>query len=770
LVKIYRHANGISKKNFSAKDLFDPNKFSASNLNNLKVGDVLYRANIINQDEIDDWEMKYQKADEAGKKKLLQNQPTPQEDVDLGIYLGEGKVSTMVNDKEGGKGNGSRIISLEDFRATGAATSKEAKENAKTTNDTIDTRIKDTIDSMVLLHGQDKESYGAIEKAVKDSSWSDVDKKSALDYLSKIVQNGLGGGSGSGSGTGGLNPTLGAGTGNDFGSLARDYESDGDVGAITLADSRGTSAFGLYQFNSGGQLPDLMSYIAKQNPDFFNKYFGSDVWNAMDESGKGFKDSAFVNAWKSAAMYDPTVFGQLQQNYGVKTNYTDVIEPFKNQFGIDLTQRSRALQEAIMSTEIQHGAGGAWDVFKDALNKYGKDANNISDEQLLRDIYASRSDNNPSSSSRYVNELNSALVMLQQYGLKPENDPNAFYLPVDKLNISSGFMDTKNRTKPHQGIDLAGNPEGSDIYAAKGGTITKVLPTDQSNGYGNMVVITDENGNQYTYGHMQDGSLDSLKEGMDISAGQVIGHVGSTGNSTGPHLHFEMKDANGKVIDPTNYITNAQKPSYVDNELFSNPSVPVTPSGNPSDLLMPGTGKLVGNVFTDGSLMYDYLPASLRSSYMTNDANTKFSLLNEAKAIRSAYGNNPDPTYDVQAMAATNRLDFDKQIFSNSGVRNDFTTDYQLPYGTELSSVSGLVSSGASGSSPTFSVKFNYDSQGVDDIAFNSFVKRVQGFIESIGGQVEQVQDDLGTVKTSVKVVADNVDTLTTKITNDSKF
>jgi len=94
----------------------------------------------------------------------------------------------------------------------------------------------------------------------------------------------------------------------------------------------------------------------------------------------------------------------------------------------------------------------------------------------------------------------------------------------------------------HGGVDI-GCPKGTNIYAANDGT---VVTSTYVNSYGNYVMV-DHGGNVYTlYAHM---SKRLVSKGDKVKRGQVIGKVGSTGYSTGPHLHFEIRK-NGKYIDP----------------------------------------------------------------------------------------------------------------------------------------------------------------------------------------------------------------------------
>jgi murein DD-endopeptidase MepM/ murein hydrolase activator NlpD len=99
----------------------------------------------------------------------------------------------------------------------------------------------------------------------------------------------------------------------------------------------------------------------------------------------------------------------------------------------------------------------------------------------------------------------------------------------------------------HEGIDI-GAAQGTPIYAAAGGTVNYA---GWEGGYGNLTVIDHGNGLATAYGHQ---SQLAVSSGQTVSRGQVIGYVGSTGHSTGPHLHFEVR-VNGVPNDPLSYLS-----------------------------------------------------------------------------------------------------------------------------------------------------------------------------------------------------------------------
>ena len=120
-------------------------------------------------------------------------------------------------------------------------------------------------------------------------------------------------------------------------------------------------------------------------------------------------------------------------------------------------------------------------------------------------------------------------------------------------NVSSGYgyrihPITGVRTM-HHGIDIAGSGiNGAKVVAAGPG---KVISAGDRSGYGQTVIIDHGNGVTTLYAHMQAGSI-SVSNGQSVSAGQQVGRVGSTGNSTGPHLHWEVR-VNGASRNPLTY-------------------------------------------------------------------------------------------------------------------------------------------------------------------------------------------------------------------------
>ena len=127
---------------------------------------------------------------------------------------------------------------------------------------------------------------------------------------------------------------------------------------------------------------------------------------------------------------------------------------------------------------------------------------------------------------------------------------DAVRTPLDRMGITSPFgyriHPVYGVRKLHKGIDLRGN-RGTTVYAVTSGTVIKAK--NNGNGYGNEILIRHDNGMITQYAHL---SKISTRYGSNVKKGQAIGKVGSTGISTGNHLHFGVKK-NGKWVNP---VTN----------------------------------------------------------------------------------------------------------------------------------------------------------------------------------------------------------------------
>tara|TARA_E500000318_G_scaffold112008_1_gene133342 strand:+ start:29088 stop:29720 length:633 start_codon:yes stop_codon:yes gene_type:complete len=123
--------------------------------------------------------------------------------------------------------------------------------------------------------------------------------------------------------------------------------------------------------------------------------------------------------------------------------------------------------------------------------------------------------------------------------------------PKNEKRVSSGFGERfhpiDKEKKPHFGIDITAET-GTAIHAAAHGTITLAKKSDD--GYGNEVRISHSNGFTTRYAHMY---TFIVKKGMKVKKGDIIGFVGNTGKSTGPHIHYEVRK-NGKAVNPEYFL------------------------------------------------------------------------------------------------------------------------------------------------------------------------------------------------------------------------
>jgi murein DD-endopeptidase MepM/ murein hydrolase activator NlpD len=125
--------------------------------------------------------------------------------------------------------------------------------------------------------------------------------------------------------------------------------------------------------------------------------------------------------------------------------------------------------------------------------------------------------------------------------------------PRISSRFGSRYHPVLKRRRNHDGIDIP-KPYGTPIYPTLSG---RVIDAGWNEGYGQVVIIKHKNGETARYGHMSKIMVkvgDLVSRGTSSQKGTMIGRVGSTGISTGPHLHFEVRDRNGKALNPTSKI------------------------------------------------------------------------------------------------------------------------------------------------------------------------------------------------------------------------
>ncbi len=136
----------------------------------------------------------------------------------------------------------------------------------------------------------------------------------------------------------------------------------------------------------------------------------------------------------------------------------------------------------------------------------------------------------------------------------PPKPAISFAAPLPGHDINSAFgmreLETENHARVHEGVDIAA-PQGEAIHATADGQVVKA---GLSSSYGNFVEIDHGDGITSFYAHMKRPAL--VRIGEKVQAGEVLGRVGTTGHSTGPHLHFEIRK-DGQHYDPTLFLGHA---------------------------------------------------------------------------------------------------------------------------------------------------------------------------------------------------------------------
>jgi murein DD-endopeptidase MepM/ murein hydrolase activator NlpD len=122
--------------------------------------------------------------------------------------------------------------------------------------------------------------------------------------------------------------------------------------------------------------------------------------------------------------------------------------------------------------------------------------------------------------------------------------PREFILPFEKGRVTSLF----NQGRRHPAIDLAG-PLGTPVYATT--RKQRVTFAGRRGGYGNLIVARDPQGRQHYYGHLQ---RITARVGALLEQGETLGMLGSTGRSTGPHVHYEVRTRAGRHLDPSKLL------------------------------------------------------------------------------------------------------------------------------------------------------------------------------------------------------------------------
>lgn len=175
----------------------------------------------------------------------------------------------------------------------------------------------------------------------------------------------------------------------------------------------------------------------------------------------------------------------------------------------------------------------------------------------------------------------------------------------------------------HRGLDISADP-GTPLYAYLPGTVTK--SGDYGDNYGNSFEWKDSEGNLHFFGHLQTPA--SLKVGEQVIQGRNVGKVGSTGRSTGPHLHWEIRRSSGgqQYTDPVSWVKSFSLPK---------PTAPVKPTGGQQ--IIPNFGIPVGKriYFKLGGVEYHAYKTTVGFDFYKG--NTKVTNPNEEKQVTEAF-------------------------------------------------------------------------------------------------------------------------------------
>jgi murein DD-endopeptidase MepM/ murein hydrolase activator NlpD len=151
--------------------------------------------------------------------------------------------------------------------------------------------------------------------------------------------------------------------------------------------------------------------------------------------------------------------------------------------------------------------------------------------------------------------------------------------PVEAMAFSSGFgsrkAPTRGASRNHKGIDLRG-PVGTPIYATADGIVGRA---QWVRGYGKYVELEHGNAIETRYAHM---SALNVYPGQRVRKGEILGFMGSTGYSTGSHLHYEVR-IGGEAVNPTSFLASANSSGDQAKQLLASQQVDTTAAGGPEN-------------------------------------------------------------------------------------------------------------------------------------------------------------------------------------------
>lgn len=263
------------------------------------------------------------------------------------------------------------------------------------------------------------------------------------------------------------------------------------------------------------------------------------------EFEKLLKENLYNNEEENIAFTDSNASIKYQSKLAIKekeTTESDVLQAIKEASDITYFQyavKVEGIEKKYLKTEEEAK------LVADSVRKELGEKTNISIETVYtKDLKVEGSQEIASISNEILQEVKEAKK-------KEASTISGVYLAVNPIqgNITSRYGAREAiRDHTHQGLDIAAKT-GTPIRAVADGT---VIHSGVMGGYGYLIIIDHGNGIKTYYGHC---SKLYAKKGKQVTAGDVIAAVGNTGNSTGPHLHFEVRQ-NGKYVNPQRYLYN----------------------------------------------------------------------------------------------------------------------------------------------------------------------------------------------------------------------
>jgi len=278
--------------------------------------------------------------------------------------------------------------------------------------------------------------------------------------------------------------------------------------------------------------------------------------NDYIEHGEGRYNTAFVQVGslpeyklcllkRNVVTNDDKIFNEIKKQGVTYYRYYAIAENQEEKLYVSSFEEA----EIIVNTLKERNSGNIENI--SIIEKYEPDLKElISTEQAISKLYietperiqTAKTSTNATIKYSTTGSVNTALTTSKS----KVNLGISLVKPISGTITSRFGAGSTIRRSSHTGLDIAAST-GTPIAAASSGTVTF---SGYKGSYGNMIVISHGNGVQTYYGHC---SKLYVSAGTKVSQGQTIGAVGSTGNSTGPHLHLEVR-VNGVAYNPQNYV------------------------------------------------------------------------------------------------------------------------------------------------------------------------------------------------------------------------